>query len=78
VVIRQPSITHFTVRQPQPGQPYVIEWQTVDATNVTLNGRQVSPSGNQTLPAPIQPQTYQLVARNADGVTQSQLQVTVQ
>jgi hypothetical protein len=78
VVIRQPTIVKFTVVHQQAGQPYMLVWQTTDATSVALNGRQVPPSGSQALQAPIQAKSYQLVARNADGLTQAQIQVTVQ
>lgn len=78
VVLLQPTINKFTITHAQPGTPYVITWVTSDATSVTLNSQPVQPSGSQSLPSPIQTGSFHLVARNGDGLTQTQLQVTVQ
>jgi hypothetical protein len=76
IVLSQPTI-HFTLVHPGTGQPYTLQWQTTNATQVTLNGQPVSTSGAKPLPAPVQNGVYTLVAKNNDG-QQTQAQVLVQ
>jgi hypothetical protein len=59
-----PSIQRFTLVQTQPSLPYMLVWQTRNASSVTLNGRPVAPQGRRALSPPLASTTYQLVARH--------------
>ena len=58
-----PSIQSFTLVQAQPSLPYMLVWQTRNASSVTLNGRPVALQGRRALSPPLASTTYQLVAR---------------
>lgn len=60
----------------QPGQSSTLSWNTTDATDVTLDGSKVDPSGSQRV-TPAQTTTYHLVAKGAGGTQEATAQVTV-
>jgi len=60
----------------QRGQSSTLKWDTTDATDVTLDGNKVDPSGSQTV-SPTQTTTYHLVAKGAGGTQEATAQVTV-
>jgi peptidoglycan-associated lipoprotein len=60
----------------QRGQSSTLTWNTTDATDVTLDGNKVDPSGTQQV-SPTQTTTYHLVAKGAGGTQEATAQVTV-
>jgi peptidoglycan-associated lipoprotein len=60
----------------QRGQSSTLQWNTSDATDVTLDGNKVDPSGSQQV-SPTQTTTYHLVAKGAGGTQEATAQVTV-
>jgi peptidoglycan-associated lipoprotein len=60
----------------QPGQSSMLNWSTTDATDVTLDGNKVDPSGSQSV-SPTQTTTYHLVAKGAGGTQEATAQVSV-
>jgi peptidoglycan-associated lipoprotein len=60
----------------QRGQSSTLKWDTTDATDVTLDGNKVDPSGSQSV-SPAQTTTYHLVAKGAGGTQEATAQVTV-
>jgi peptidoglycan-associated lipoprotein len=60
----------------QRGQSSTLTWNTTDATDVTLDGNKVDPSGSQSV-SPTQTTTYHLVAKGAGGTQEATAQVTV-
>jgi peptidoglycan-associated lipoprotein len=60
----------------QPGQSSTLSWQTQNATDVTLDGNKVDPSGSQRV-SPAQSTTYRVVAKGAGGTQEATARVTV-
>lgn len=60
----------------QRGQSSTLKWDTTDATDVTLDGNKVDPSGSQSV-SPTQTTTYHLVAKGAGGTQEASVQVSV-
>ena len=60
----------------QRGQSSTLKWDTTDATDVTLDGNKVDPSGSQSV-SPAQTTTYHLVAKGPGGTQEATAQVTV-
>ena len=60
----------------QRGQSSTLSWNTTDATDVTLDGNKVDPSGSQSV-SPTQTTTYHLVAKGAGGTQEATAQVSV-
>jgi peptidoglycan-associated lipoprotein len=60
----------------QPGQSSTLSWQTQNATEVTLDGNKVDPSGSQRV-SPAQSTTYRVVAKGAGGTQEATARVTV-
>ena len=60
----------------QPGQSSTLTWQTQNATDVTLDGSNVNPSGSERV-SPAQSTTYRLVAKGAGGTQEATARVTV-
>lgn len=60
----------------QRGQSSTLQWSTENATDVTLDGNKVDPSGSQTV-SPTQTTTYHLVAKGTGGTQEATAQVTV-
>jgi peptidoglycan-associated lipoprotein len=60
----------------QRGQSSTLQWSTENATDVTLDGNKVDPSGSQTV-SPTQTITYHLVAKGTGGTQEATAQVTV-
>ncbi len=60
----------------QPGGSSSLQWSTENATDVTLDGNKVDPSGSQTV-SPRQTTTYHLVAKGAGGTQEATAQVSV-
>ena len=60
----------------QPGQSSTLTWQTQNATDITLDGNNVNPSGSQRV-SPAQSTTYRLVAKGAGGTQEATARVTV-
>src|ERR1051326_7399390 len=60
----------------QRGQSSTLKWDTTDATDVTLDGNKVDPSGSQSV-SPTQTTTYHLVAKGAGGTQEATAQVSV-
>ena len=60
----------------QRGQSSTLKWDTTDATDVTLDGSKVDPSGSQSV-SPTQTTTYHLVAKGAGGTQEATAQVAV-
>ena len=60
----------------QPGQSSTLTWETQNATDVTLDGANVNPSGSQRV-SPTQSTTYRLVAKGAGGTQEATARVTV-
>jgi len=60
----------------QTGQSSTLTWQTQNATEITLGGDNVNPSGSQRV-SPTQSTTYRLVAKGAGGTQEATARVTV-
>jgi len=60
----------------QTGQSSTLTWQTQNATEITLGGNNVNPSGSQRV-SPTQSTTYRLVAKGAGGTQEATARVTV-
>jgi peptidoglycan-associated lipoprotein len=60
----------------QPGQSSTLTWETQNATDVSLDGNAVNPSGSQRV-SPAQSTTYRLVAKGAGGTQEATARVTV-
>lgn len=60
----------------QRGQSSTLTWNTTDATDVTLDGNKVDPSGSQSV-SPTQTTTYHLVAKGAGGTQEATAQVAL-
>ncbi|HEX9119113.1 MAG TPA: peptidoglycan-associated lipoprotein Pal [Terriglobales bacterium] len=60
----------------QAGQSSTLTWQTLNATEITLGGDNVNPSGSQRV-SPTQSTTYRLVAKGAGGTQEATARVTV-
>ncbi|HZD94282.1 MAG TPA: peptidoglycan-associated lipoprotein Pal, partial [Candidatus Sulfotelmatobacter sp.] len=60
----------------QRGQSSSLTWSTENATDVTLDGNKVDPSGSQTV-SPTETTTYHLVAKGAGGTQEATAQVSV-
>src|SRR5207248_203533 len=72
-----PSIQTFTLVQTQPSRPYMLVWQTRNASSVTLNGRPVAPQGRLALSPPLASTTYQLVARRGPHRATAQVDIVL-
>jgi hypothetical protein len=72
-----PSIQRFTLVQTQPSLPYMLVWQTRNASSVTLNGRPVAPQGRLALAPPLDSTTYQLVARRGRRRVTAQVHIVL-
>jgi peptidoglycan-associated lipoprotein len=60
----------------QSGQSSTLTWSTQNATDVTLDGQKVDPSGSQSV-SPTQTTTYHLTAKGAGGTQDAPATVTV-
>ncbi len=60
----------------QRGQSATLTWSTENATDVTLDGNKVDPSGSQTV-SPTETTTYHLTAKGAAGTQEATAQVSV-
>lgn len=60
----------------QSGQSSTLTWSTQNATDVTLDGRKVDPSGSQSV-SPTQTTTYHLTAKGAGGTQDAPATITV-
>jgi peptidoglycan-associated lipoprotein len=60
----------------QSGQSSTLQWSTQNATDVTLDGNKVDPSGSQSV-SPRQTTTYHLVAKGAGGTQEAPATITV-
>jgi hypothetical protein len=72
-----PSIQTFTLVQTQLSRPYMLVWQTRNASSVTLNGRPVAPQGRRALSPPLASTTYQLVARRGPRRATAQVDIVL-
>jgi hypothetical protein len=60
----------------QSGQSSTLQWSTLNATTITLNGSAVGATGSRSV-SPTSTTTYTLVASNSSGSVQSAVSVTV-
>src|SRR5512146_767871 len=60
----------------QTGQQSTLSWETQNATDVTLDGTKVDPSGTKSV-SPTQSTTYRLSAKGAGGTQEATARVTV-
>jgi hypothetical protein len=60
----------------QRGQTTTLNWQSNNASNVTINGTPVEPNGAKTL-SPVESTTYQAVAKGQGGQTASSVALVV-
>ena len=75
---RPPAIPEFILEHRRSGQPYTLRWRTIDAANVTLDGRAVTASGSLPLLPPLADHTFTLLATSADGATRARIRLQVQ
>lgn len=74
-----PPVTATLTANPasiQSGQSSTLTWSTQNATDVTLEGNKVDPSGSQSV-SPTQTTTYHLSAKGAGGTQDATATVTV-
>src|SRR6185437_190576 len=64
VALDPPTIKNFTIQPPSGSRGYTLQWQTIGAHLVTINGKRVGLSGVLAIGPPHPNQSYVLAADN--------------